>query len=248
MIKFPSLSMLTAKVREVLPNIVAGSQSMQLVDAPVDQIAQWMQREKFMSFNGMLVPVPPGLNVYMVDHLKTLTETYDVAQRLVDEVLIPIDKALAGASHQLDALTIPVGFRWKDVKFPLRHINPKDLTAQLAKNFAGPAERDARPIEKVYHSAGEIDSVYVRVNALRQTITKDTRSDINRLINSISNSAELLEEADIHPQVIKEMSAMLDVGSEWISLYGLLMKQIEDTVNCVDLTAKQLQRLYKDKK
>lgn len=25
------------------------------------------------------------------------------------------------------------------------------------------------------------------------------------------------------------------------------MKQIEDTVNCVDLTAKQLQRLYKDK-
>ena len=44
------------------------------------------------------------------------------------------------------------------------------------------------------------------------------------------------------------MSTMLDVGSEWISLYGLLMKQIEDTVNCVDLTAKQLQRLYKDKK
>lgn len=61
-------------------------------------------------------------------------------------------------------------------------------------------------------------------------------------------TAELLEEADIHPQVIKEMSTMLDVGSEWISLYGLLMKQIEDTVNCVDLTAKQLQRLYKDKK
>lgn len=248
MINFPSLSMLTAKVREVLPNIVADSQSMQLVDAPVDQIALWMQREKFMSFSGMLVPVPPGLNVYMVDHLKTLTETYDLVQHLVDDVLIPIDKALAGASHQLDALTIPVGFRWKDVKFPLRHIKPADLSSQLAANFAGPAERDAHPIEKVYHSAGEIDAVYVRMNALRQTITKNTRKDINRLINSIGNSAELLAEANIHPQVIKEMSMMLDVGSEWISLYGLLMKQIEDAVNCVDLTAKQLQRLYKDKK
>lgn len=248
MIKFPSLSMLTAKVQQVFPAMMTDSQSMNMVDVPVDHITLWMQREKFMTFAGMLVPVPPGLNVYMDDHLKTLTEAYDVAQRLIADVLIPIDKALVGATHQLDALTVPVGFRWKDVKFPLRHINPSDITARLAKDFSGPTERDTRPIEKVYHSASEIDSVYTRMNALRQAITKSDRKDVNRLINSISASAEVLGEADLHPKVIQELSLMLDAGSEWISLYGLLMKQIDTAVNCMDLTAKRLHELYKDKK
>ena len=248
MSKFPALNLLAAKVKEVLPTVFMRGQEVSLVEAPVDQLTLWMQKEKFLSFSGLAAPVPPGLSVFMVDHLKTLSEVFDVVQNVVEDVLTPVDRALAALTHQPDLLSVPVGFRWKDVKFPLRHIDPKDLAKRLADDFKGPADRDSRELPRVYHSAAEIESVYVRMNALRVQIDKATRKDINRLINSIAVSAENFDDFTVHPQVANELTVMLDVASEWVSLFGVVMKQIGDAVNCVDLTIKKIDKMYGENK
>lgn len=248
MSKFPALNLLTAKVKEVLPTVFMRGQEVSLVDAPVDAITLWMQKEKFLSFSGLAAPVPPGLSVYMTDHLKTLSEVFDVVQNVVEDVLTPVDRALAALAHQPELLSVPVGFRWKEVKFPLRHIDPKDLAKRLADDFKGPADRDERELPRVYHSASEIEAVYVRMNALRVQLDKATRKDINRLINSITLTSENFEDFTVHPQVAKELTVMLDVASEWLSLFGVVMKQIGDAVNCVDLTIKKIERMYGENK
>ena len=248
MSKFPALNLLAAKVKEVLPTVFMRGQEVSLVEAPVDQLTLWMQKEKFLSFSGLSAPVPAGLSVYMVDHLKTLSEVFDVVQNVVEDVLTPVDRALAALTHQPDLLTVPVGFRWKEVKFPLRHIDPKDLAKRLADDFKGPGERDERELPRVYHSASEIEAVYVRMNALRVQLAKASRKDINRLINSISITAENFEDFVVHPQVAKELTLMLDVASEWVSLFGVVMKQIGDAVNCVDLTIKKIDKMYGNNK
>jgi hypothetical protein len=248
MSKFPALNLLAAKVKEVLPTVFMRGQEVSLVDAPVDAITLWMQKEKFLSFAGLAAPVPPGLSVFMADHLKTLSEVFDVVQNVVEDVLNPVDRALATLAHQPELLSVPVGFRWKEVKFPLRHIDPKDLAKRLADDFKGPGDRDERELPRVYHSASEIEAVYVRMNALRVQLDKATRKDINRLINSIALTSENFEDFVVHPQVAKELTVMLDVASEWLSLFGVVMKQIGDAVNCVDLTIKKIERMYGENK
>lgn len=243
------LSQLAANIKNVLPSFFTGTnEDVAFVDADVDKITMWMQREKYMTFSGLQVPVPPGLNVYMTNHLAVLTEVFDVAQRLIEDVLMPVDRALAALTHQPELLTIPVGFRWKEVKFPLRHIKPEDLTKQLAACFTGPAERDARELNRVYHSASEIDAVYVRMNVLRDAMKRIKRKDINKLIESIGYTTSDLEDRPMHPQVVKELALMLDTASEWISLFGVVMKQIEDAANSVDLTVQKLKKMYENDK
>ncbi|QXO09670.1 hypothetical protein pEaSNUABM11_00246 [Erwinia phage pEa_SNUABM_11] len=210
-------------------------------------MANWMQKEKFLNFQGMLVPVPPGFNTYVMDHMQRLESTWDTLQTILPGVLQPIDKLLASMTHQKGVLTLPVGFRFKDFKYPLKAIDPKDLVAKLAQSYTNNVI-DQRAIEKTYHSAAEIDTAFNRAKALRDDISKKLRKDVSRLIGSISASAAVLENEPVHPQVVEQLTLALDMASNWVELFGLFMKQSNELLEALNATAERLKALRENKK
>lgn len=213
----------------------------------MSNMANWMQKEKFLNFQGMLVPVPPGFNAYVMDHLQRLESVWDVLQDILPGILQPVDKLLANLTHQKGILTLPVGFRFKDFKYPLKNIDPQDLVNKLAQSYTN-AVVDQRPIEKTYHSASEIDATFNRARALRADISKKLRKDVTRLIESISASSEALVDQDIHPQVIEQLTLVIDTASNWVELFGLFMKQTNELLEALNATADRLQALREGKK
>ena len=111
-------------------------------------------------------------------------------------------------------------------------MNPKDLVNQLAKSYTNNVI-DQRPIEKTYHSATEIDIAFNRAKALNV---------------EIKASATILSEQNIHPNVAKELTAMLDFASDWVELFGLFMKQVNELIECLNVTAERLKALKANKK
>lgn len=247
--KLPALNMLTAKVRDILPNLFTKKE--ELAESPIggeiDELGRWMKKERFMNFTGMTVAVPPGMSVYMLAHIDVLEHVYDVLQDFVDGVLIPIDKALSAISHEPAKLSFPGGWRARDVKFPLSHIDPNDLIKKLAACYGGD-QLDMRSIERVYRSTGDIEAAAERINVLRSKLGQDERTKVNRAIESITASSEVILEAKIHPAVAKELSGLLETASTWISLYGLFMKQVQDVSGSVGLTIERLNALRQGKK
>lgn len=213
----------------------------------MSNMANWMQKEKFLNFQGMLVPVPPGFNTYVMDHLQRLESVWDVLQDILPGVLQPIDKLLAGMTHQKGMLTLPVGFRFKDFKYPLKNIEPQDLVAKLAQSYSN-AVVDQRPIEKTYHSASEIDATFNRARALRADISKKLRKDVTRLVDSIGASADALADQEVHPQVVEQLTLALDMASNWVELFGLFMKQPNELLEALNATADRLKLLREGKK
>jgi hypothetical protein len=210
-------------------------------------MANWMQKEKFLNFQGMLVPVPPGFNTYVMDHMQRLESVWDVLQDILPGILLPIDKLLAGMTHQKGVLTLPVGFRFKDFKYPLKNIDPKDLVAKLSQSYTNNVI-DQRAIEKTYHSAAEIDATFNRAKALRDDISKKLRKDVSRLIGSIAASSEVLADEPIHSQVVEQLSLALDTASNWVELFGLFMKQSNEMLEALNSTAERLKALRDGKK
>ncbi|WP_216088658.1 hypothetical protein, partial [Shigella flexneri] len=130
---------------------------------------------------------------------------------------------------------------------PLRNVNPKDLVNLLAKSYTNNVI-DQRPIEKTYHSASEIDVAFNRAKALNVEITKRLRTNIDKSIESIRTTSEILSEQNIHPNVAKELTMMLDFASDWVELFGLFMKQVNELIECLNVTAERLKALKANKK
>ncbi|ANZ48249.1 hypothetical protein ASESINO_236 [Erwinia phage vB_EamM_Asesino] len=244
-----ALSGFVAKAAAILPKGFTGPQQELALTTYDDMsdVSKWMQQEKFLNFTGMLVPVPPGFNTYVMDHIERLESVWDTLQKIHEGVLQPIDKQLSALTHEVGMLSLPVGFRYKDVKFQLKNINPKDLVDKLAKSYTNNVI-DQRPIERTYHSAGEIDVAFNRAKALNLELTKKLRANVDRTIESIHASVDVIVDATVHPNVAKELTQMVDCGSDWVELFGLFMKQVNELVECLNITGERLKELKSNKK
>ncbi len=244
-----ALSGFVAKAAAILPKGFTGPQQELALTTYDDMsdVAKWMQQEKFLNFTGMLVSVPPGFNAYALDHIERLESVWDTLQKIQEGVLLPIDKQLSALTHEVGMLSLPVGFRYKDVKFPLKNINPQDLVDKLAKSYTNNVI-DQRPIERTFHSAGEIDIAFSRAKALNLELTKKLRNNVDRTIESIHASVDVIVDATVHPNVAKELTAMVDCGSDWVELFGLFMKQINEMIESLNTTGERLKELKSNKK
>lgn len=244
-----ALSSFAAKASAILPKGFSGPQQEIALTTYDDMsdVSKWMQQEKFLHFAGMLVIVPPGFNTYVMDHINRLESVWSSLQKIYDGVLLPVELQLSALTHDVGVLSLPIGFRYKNVNIPLRNVNPKDLVNQLAKSYTNNVI-DQRPIEKTYHSATEIDIAFNRAKALNVEITKKLRTNIDKSIESIKASATILSEQNIHPNVAKELTAMLDFASDWVELFGLFMKQVNELIECLNVTAERLKALKANKK
>jgi len=246
-----ALSAFTAKARTILPKGFSTSDQELALTTYDDMstVANWVQNEKFLNFAGMLVPVPPGFNTYVIDHLQRLESVWDVLQNLLDGILKPVDRQLAQLTHDKGILTLPVGFRVKDFRYPLKNINPEDLTKKLAQSYL-PNTVDQRAIEKTFHSALEIETCFSRAQALRDEISKKLRKDVTKLIESISASADILAEygESIHPQSRENIEQMIDIASNWVELFGLFMKQTNELLETMNGISDRLKALRAGKR
>jgi len=240
-----ALSSFASKVATILPTSVLDNR---LVDeiasasTETSEVVKWMRKEKFMNFKGMLVPVPPGLNVYMIDHVQRLESVWSVLQSLTDGVLKPVSVQLAAFTHQKAMLSVPGTFRYKDFRYPLKSVDPQDLVKKLAASY-NTTTVDTRPLEKVYHNAADIEVVLTRARALQVEITKKMQKNIDREIDTIKLSVDEIAETTIHPTVANEIIKMVDTASDWVELFGLFMKQINELVHAMQNTANQLKQL-----
>ena len=206
--------------------------------------SRWVQSEKFLNFTGMQVAVPAGLETYMMTHIERLESVWSVIQNIESGLLIPVDKQFSLLANDPGLLTLPVGFRMKDFNYPLRNIDPKDLVKKLANSY-GNKGLGQRAIEKTYQSAADIDSVYSRVSALHGEIDKKLRTTIDKHVESIGISAGIIAESNVNPACAAELSKMIDRTSEWISLFGLFMKQTNEVLNATVENNKQFTQLRK---
>lgn len=213
----------------------------------ISEMSKWMQQEKFLNFAGMLVTVPPGLNVYMIDHVQRLESVWSVLDKMVDDVLDPVTRQLAAFTHDLAVLTLPVGFRFKDFKYPLKNVAPDDLVKKLASSYTSTSV-DQRPIEKVFHSANEIDVVFNRAKALQSEVTKKLHRNIEKKIESIKTSVDIIAEANINSTCAGEIIKLVDMASDWVELFGLFMKQNDELVHSLSATGDRLKALKANKK
>lgn len=244
-----ALSGFVAKASTILPKAFGGPQQELALTTYDDMsdVSKWMQQEKFLNFTGMLVPVPPGFNTYVMDHIERLESVWDSLQKIQEGVLSPIDKQFAAQTHDLGMLSLPVGFRFKDVNYPLKNINPKDLVEKLSKSYTN-SVIDQRPIEKTYHKAGEIDVAFNRAKALNLEITKKLKNGIDRTIESINTSVDIIANSNVHPNCAAELSKMADAGADWVELFGLFMKQVNELTECLNITGDRLKALKANKK
>ncbi|AFQ96682.1 hypothetical protein STRATTON_237 [Erwinia phage vB_EamM_Stratton] len=244
-----ALSGFVSKAAAILPKGFTGPQQELALTTYDDMsdVSKWMQQEKFLNFTGMLVSVPPGFNTYAMDHIERLESVWDTLQKIHDGVLRPIDKQLSALTHEVGMLSLPVGFRYKDVKFPLKNINPKDLVEKLSKSYTNNVI-DQRAIEKTFHSAGEIDIAFNRAKALNLELTKKLRTNVDNTIESIHASVDIIANATVHPNVAKELVLMVDCGSDWVELFGLFMKQVNEMIECLNTTGERLKELKSNKK
>lgn len=244
-----ALSSFASKVATILPGVLTDNAKVSEAIATVDEageLARWMRKEKFMNFRGMLVPVPPGLNVYMIDHVQRLESVWSVLQDIVSGVLDPVTAQLAAFTHAKNDLSVPGTYRFKDFRYPLKTVDPQDLVKKLASSYAA-SSVDTRPLEKVYHNAGDIESVLARAKALHTELTKKLKKDINRNIETIGVSVDIISDAQIHPTVAGEIIKMVDMASDWVELFGLFMKQTGELINAMEATSHQLKQLSASK-
>ncbi|EME5588935.1 hypothetical protein VY403_003621, partial [Salmonella enterica] len=244
-----ALSGFVVKASTILPKAFSGSQQELALTTYDDMsdVSKWMQQEKFLNFTGMLVPVPPGFNTYVMDHIERLESVWAVLQKIQEGVLTPIDKRFGAMTHDLGMLTLPIGFKFKDLNYPLKNINPKDLVEKLAKSYTNNVI-DQRAIEKTYHSAGEIDVAFNRAKALNLEVTKKLQKGIDRTVESINVSVDIISNSQVHPNVAAELVKMADMGADWVELFGLFMKQINELTECLNVTGDRLKTLKANKK
>lgn len=246
---FAALSSFASKVASVMPSVIKDSSVVNesLASATeAGELAKWMKKEKFMNFKGMLVPVPPGLNVYMIDHVQRLESTWSVLQNMIDGVLYPVMRQLAAFTHQKSNLSVPGTFRFKDFDYKLRTVDPQDLVKKLASSY-NTTSVDSRPLEKVYHNASDVEIVLARASALQAELTKKLQKNIDRCIESISVSVDDINDVTIHPTVAAEIIKMVDMASDWVELFGLFMKQNQELIQTMQATTQQLKRLSSSK-
>ncbi|QVW28742.1 hypothetical protein pEaSNUABM8_00245 [Erwinia phage pEa_SNUABM_8] len=244
-----ALSTFASKVATILPGVLVDNAKATEAIATVEEageLARWMRKEKFMNFRGMLVPVPPGMNVYMIEHVQRLESVWSVLQDIVTGVLDPVTTQLAAFTHAKADLSVPGTFRYKDFRYPLKTVDPQDLVKKLAASYSTTA-LDSRPLEKVYHNAGDIESVLSRAKALHTELTKKLKKNIDRNIETIGVSVDSISESTIHASNAAEIIKMVDMASDWVELFGLFMKQTNELINAMEATSVQLKQLSESK-
>lgn len=246
----PAIVGFSEKIKASVPRLFSRESDVmiQATYNETSELSKWVQREKFMSFSGMLVPVPPGLNVYFSDHLAHLEKVWSSLAFIQDGVLKPTDQVLARFANEPGNLTVPGTFKFAKHAYPLSNINPADLVNMLAKDFNGGAI-DQRPFEKTYRSATDLESTFVRARALLDNMSSSKRKDVNRIVESIYASCEVIANSPVNPVVANELSLLIESTNAWVELLGLFMKQTQELVGCMNLTTDQIKLLAeRDKK
>lgn len=245
----PALANFVAKASVILPATFSGV-AQKLTFATYDEmsdISHWMQKERYLNFTGILLPVPPGFNGNILAHINKLETVWGTLQNIRDGVLSPVDKQLATFTHELGVLTLPVGFKFKNFKYPLKSIKPSDLVAKLATSYDNTVI-DQRPIEVLFASATEIDTTFTRAKLLNKEVTKRLQADVSKLVASISGSVNVLSTAPLHPSCTAEITLMVEMASEWVELLGLFMKQLNELIDSMNNIGGKLKQLKETKK
>lgn len=246
----PAIVGFSQKIKENVPRLFSRESDVmiQASYAETSELSKWLQREKFTNFTGMQVPVPPGLNVYANDHLAHLEKVWSSLSSIVEGVLKPTDQVLARLANETGMLTVPGAFKFSQHHYALSNINPQDLVNLLAKDFSGNAI-DQRAFEKTYRSAGDLENTFVRARSLLDSMSKTMRKDVNRIVESIYESADVISNRPVNPAVATELSKLIDATNAWVELLGLFMKQTQEIVTCMNLTTDQIKALVeRDKK
>lgn len=245
----PAMATMVSNVTNIVPRFFGNGKDDVVLATynDVDEVTKWIKREQYANFLGMLVPVPPGFDSYVFDHIKHLEEVWKVLDSIVEGVLKPVNAELAGLANTPGLLTLPVGFRMASFKYPLANVNPDDLVKKLSKSYTTSAI-DQRPFEKTYRSATELETAFHRASVLRAAISKSTRKDVLNLTESISMATEVIVDSEVNSNVAKELVKLVDMADAWVQLLGLFARQVDELTNCLNATADHIKMLAKKDK
>lgn len=202
-------------------------------------VSLWMEKEKFLNFSGMKLTCPIGFNTYYIDHLLKLENVWNVLASIEEGVLTPTAQLLAGLASSPATLQSPAAFTLRTFNFPLKTINPEDLIKLLGESYNN-TSADTRPIEKLFHSASEIDVTYTRAAQLRDNISKRLIKDVSRVNDSIVASTDVIVTHDINPRAAEQLALLVELNDRWVQLFGLFMKQTSDLFHALNNTGDKL--------
>lgn len=208
------------------------------------ELADWVEKEKFVNFKDMLVPAPAGLKSNYATYVAELESVWAVLCKIDTDLLTPLSKTLATLANKPDALKMPTAFRPSDVRSTLMNIDPEDFIAKLARHFDGSKDQMVK-FGKVYRGARDVDDISTKVEALNEQIDTVSRRKVSRLIATIKEASDELAEAEISPVVANHLSDTLYRAAKWVELFGVFMLQAKSLNECVVLTAEKIDALSK---
>lgn len=207
-------------------------------------LSNWVDREKFINFEGMAVRIPVGLKVNYHVYLEALEHVWEYLGRIEADLLKPVATAVAVAANAPDALRLPIGFRASNIKAPLLENDAKAVTAFIGKCF-DKAGKERGKFGEVFRGARDVEAIAVRLKALSELVSEVSRKRIDKHVSSIAESIEVIVEEDIHATPMKELDKVITGTAEWVELYGLFLSQLKAIETCMEEMSDKVQGLIK---
>lgn len=208
------------------------------------ELADWVEKEKFVNLKDMRVPAPAGLKSNYATYVDELESVWAVLSKIDTDLLTPLSRTMATLANKPDNLKMPTAFRPSDVRSTLLNIDPEDYIAKLARHFDGGKEQQAK-FGKVYRGARDVDDISTKVEALNEQIDTVSRRKVNRLIATITEASDEIAEVEVAPVVAEHLSNTLYRAAKWVELFGVFMLQAKALNECVVLTAEKIDALSK---
>jgi hypothetical protein len=207
------------------------------------ELADWVEKEKFVNLRNMSVMIPTGLKVPYREYIKDLESVWAALENIDTDLLKPLSTALGALANNENSMSTPISFKRKDIKAKLLDIKAEDYVAILARNFHRSQDSSAK-LSTMFSNAQDIDGVVVHVKGLNEQIDTVSRKDVNRLIDSIAEAtAEIADFETINSISATALSDVLYDAAKWVELFGTFMLQAKSLHESVVSVTVKIQAL-----
>lgn len=210
-------------------------------------LSNWVDREKFINFEGMVVRIPVGLKVNYHTYLEALEKVWSYLGRIEKDLLKPVSASLGQAANNTAALRLPIGYKASSVSAALLENDAVAVTELIAVCFDKVGKEQGK-FGEVFRGARDVEAIAVRLKALSELVSEVSRRKINNYVNDISEAIDVIVEDDVHATPMKELDKVTSATAEWVELYGLFLSQLKAIETCMEEMSDKVQGLIKKDK
>ena len=218
------------------------------------RIAEWADRESYLSIADVTVYVPVGLKVSYIEYIEALEKALPFLLELEEGLLIPTNQAIGGYVNNPVSLLSKSGLQ---VKGKLTSKSVDDVTAPISACFDPTVKEDMVKYKQAFRRNGEINDVGQRLLQLQDNVNRIDNKAIERRVRGLFDNAKALSDAmrddesfdevrsynDASGRVTKQLSELLYNAAKWVEFFSIFQYQVMVLSESIADTDKKLKKL-----